>query len=210
MKHDQVQGLLLRIELTDVSPPIWRQVCVPQDLSLGDLHTVIQIAMGWQNCHLHTFILNGERIGMPDEEFPEVRDEQEVFVDDIFTQKGTTLTYEYDFGDTWEHRIICEGPARPTDEALTVLDGQRACPPEDCGGVPGYGHLLECLSDPQHEEYEDMTEWLGGPFDPEALDLEEANAVLHEASYEFGPLESEALDDFPDLDGFDKGPSGSA
>jgi hypothetical protein len=196
MKHDQMQGLLLRIELQGIAPPIWRQVCVPRDLSLGDLHTVIQIAMGWQNCHLHTFVHQGERIGMPDEESPDIRDEEEISADDIFSKKGTTLMYEYDFGDGWEHRISCEGPALPTDEPLSILGGQRACPPEDCGGVPGYYHLLECLSDPKHPEYEDMTEWLGGAFDPEALDLEEANAILFEVQDGFGPLESEAFDEF--------------
>lgn len=196
MKNDQIQGLLLRIELLTIDPPIWRQVCVPQDLSLGDLHTVIQIAMGWQNCHLHNFVLQGERIGMPDEEFPDIRDEQEVFVDDVFSHEGASLTYEYDFGDGWQHRITCQGPASAKDEPLTVVDGQRACPPEDCGGVPGYYHLLECLSDPNHLEHEDMADWLGGDFDAEALDLEEANALLYEARDEFGPLESEEFDAF--------------
>ena len=199
MKREQMQGLLLRIELQGINPPIWRQVCVPQDLSLGDLHTVIQIAMGWQNCHLHTFILKGERIGMPDEEFPEIRDEEEVFVDDVFTGKGATLMYEYDFGDGWEHRISCQGPATPEHEPVSILGGQRACPPEDCGGVPGYDHLLECLSDPNHPEYLDITDWLGGPFDPEALDLEEANAVLDEVQDVFGPVESEPFDGFGEL-----------
>jgi len=204
MKHDQMQGLLLRIELQDIDPPIWRQVCVPPDLSLGDLHTVIQIAMGWQNCHLHTFVHQGERIGMPDEESPDIRDEEEVSADDIFSKKGATLMYEYDFGDGLEHRISCEGPALTTDEPLSILGGQRACPPENCGGVPGYYHLLECLSDSNHEEYEDMTDWLGGAFDPEALDLEEASAILFEIQDDFGSQESEAFDGFEEL------PPGSA
>ena len=58
------------------------------------------------------------------------------------------------------------------------LAGKRACPPEDCGGIWGYAQLLETLQDPDDPEHEDMLEWVGEEFDPEAFDLEEINEEL--------------------------------
>ena len=84
------------------------------------------------------------------------------------------------FGDGWEHQIEVEKvlPAEPGKRYPLGLAGKRACPPEDCGGMPGYEHLLEVLRDPKNEEYEEMREWIQEDFDPEAFDLDEINRAL--------------------------------
>ena len=89
-----------------------------------------------------------------------------------FTRPGAAIQYDYDFGDGWEHDVVLEAIAPRQKERRYPLcvDGARACPPEDCGGVPGYEDLLEVMSDPDHEEYDERLEWLGGRFDPEKFD----------------------------------------
>ena len=176
-------GFVIRIELAYIEPAIWRQVAIPSDLTLEGLHHVIQIAMGWTDSHLHQFYHQNRYYGIPFEDFIDESDrlpEKDYTVDKFFKRKGSKLQYEYDFGDSWIHLIQCEKVIKGGDHAepLKVLDGKRACPPEDCGSFPGYFNLLEIISDPDHEEYEEMIEWLGDEFDPEAFDKEEANKIF--------------------------------
>ncbi len=175
-------GFVIRIELEYIEPAIWRLVAIPSDLTLEELHHVIQIAMGWTDSHLHQFFHQKNRYGIPDEDFgdDDTLPEEDFTVNEFFKRKGSKLEYEYDFGDSWVHQIKCEKVIKGGDNAeiLKVLDGKRACPPEDCGGFPGYFNLLEIISDPDHEEYENMIEWLGNEFDPEAFDIIEANELF--------------------------------
>jgi hypothetical protein len=178
----------LKIELEGASPPIWRRVLVPGQISLGRLHAVIQIAMGWDNSHLHRFAIGKQAYSDPAFELEEfsgvpVLDEDEALLTDVAPRAGKVIDYMYDFGDSWKHhikveKILKQGPAIGSD--VTCIDGARACPPEDCGGVWSYENMLEVLKDPKHEEHESIREWLGGEFDPEAFDLEETNKALHQ------------------------------
>ncbi|HAM59032.1 MAG TPA: hypothetical protein DCQ64_27905 [Candidatus Rokubacteria bacterium] len=86
-----------------------------------------------------------------------------------FTHPGAAAKYEYDFGDGWEHEITLEAtvPRQKGMRYPCCLGGERACPPEDCGGVGGYEDLMAVMRDPTHEEYESTLRWLGGRFDPE-------------------------------------------
>jgi hypothetical protein len=171
----------IKITLKHIRPPIWRRLQVPADIKLGKLHRVLQAAMGWYDAHLHAFRVGHETYGVPDREFidDETINERNVRLDRIAAE-GERLLYEYDFGDGWEHELLIENalPAEKGQRYPICLAGKRACPPEDCGGPPGYDHLLEVLRDPKHEEYEATREWLGGHFDPEAFDLEEVNQML--------------------------------
>mgnify|MGYP001557973450 CR=1 FL=1 len=170
----------IKVTLRHVAPPIWRRIEVPGDIKLGKLHDVIQIAMGWTDSHLHAYRIGSATYGTPNPDFPDdTQSERNVRLDQV-AGEGDTLIYEYDFGDGWEHTLKVEkiAPADPTAHYPRCTAGSRACPPEDCGGPPGYEHLLEALRDPKHEDHEQMREWIGGEFDPEAFDLGEVNQGL--------------------------------
>lgn len=173
-------GVRVRVELNGIQPSIWRRFCVPSDISLGELHHVVQIVMGWEGDHLHMFQHKGRQIGALDtEDLSEgMLDEDEIFLEDLFTETGASLTYLYDFGDEWVHTLTYEGPLQGGDDPMIVLDGERACPPEDCGGPLGYLNLLEAQDDPQHPEHKEIMEWLGEPIDPEEFDVEDINDIL--------------------------------
>lgn len=167
--------------LRDIEPTIWRRIQVPADYTFWDLHVAIQDAMGWQDYHLHVFRFydphtrDEVEIGIPDFEVARAEDTclagWEVPIKKHFAEPGDLSVYTYDFGDGWNHRITLEAVVRavPRKRYPVCTDGQRACPPEDCGGPMGYQGLLEIMRDPDHERYEDMLEWLGGRFDPEVF-----------------------------------------
>ncbi len=171
----------LRATLLDIKPEIWRSIVIPADFTLGELHTAIQISMGWSDSHLHRFELGNrafEAIHDGFEPEPRVEDENAILLDSLGLSKGDSLFYEYDFGDGWRHEISVEA-ILDSDALFPLLEnGARACPPEDSGGPFAYIELLEILSDPDHEEYESMTEWLGGFFDSEAFDAQAINKRL--------------------------------
>ncbi len=52
----------LHVTLLHIDPPIWRRLRVPGELSLAELHRVLQISMGWTESHLHQFEL-GNGVG---------------------------------------------------------------------------------------------------------------------------------------------------
>lgn len=176
--------LTLKITLCDYEPAIWRRFQIAGDMTLGDLHNAIQIVMGWENHHLHDFEQGKKRYSRPDpEDFaydPPPIDEDEVTIGQVLKRRKQVLTYIYDMGDSWRHRVQVEdiaGP-NPNQHYPNCLDGAYACPPEDCGGPWGYQSMLEALADPAHEEHETFVEWIGSDFDTEAFDLDEINKVL--------------------------------
>lgn len=159
---------VLTIKL-EVEPPVVRRVRVPEAATLGTLHDVIQIAMGWGNEHLHAFSI-GKRSYDDDEDDFSLAD---------VLKKGDKFKYEYDFGDSWRHTITVTSVGEEVPgPAFVCLSGKRACPPEDCGGASGYEDLLEVLADPAHPEYEDRLEWVEDGFDPAAFDLDDVNRRL--------------------------------
>lgn len=189
-KNSPVLGFVLRIELQDVRQEIWRRLVVPANTSLEKLHLMIQISMGWQDSHMHQYHYNHQCYlqSTPfddDEEQNGTLKEADYSLDDFFTEIPCGFIYEYDFGDSWCHRITFENVilASTADKTLFLphaylLDGKNACPPEDCGGAPGFEHLLEVINDPTHEEYEEMIDWLGKKYHPEKWNSKAANKKL--------------------------------
>ena len=182
----------LRVELQDLTPPIWRTVLVPNGASLKDLHDIIQRAFEWDNSHMHRF-QKGGRNGTsysspsPFESYPgENRDvdENTVALSEVFKRKGSKLEYTYDFGDSWRHLVTLEKTLSPKDagEFPRCTDGQRMAPEEDCGGAWGWINLLDAVNDPAHPEHEDRMDWMGmeegETLDPEKFDLAEINERL--------------------------------
>jgi Plasmid pRiA4b ORF-3-like protein len=174
-------ALQLLVSLVDVTPTVWRRLLVPGEVTLSTLHLMIQAAMGWEDYHLHAFEIEGERYGVsdPEEDDEDVIDEASVVLSDL-ARGQTRFIYEYDFGDFWRHEVVVESvePVPMILKFAVCVDGQRACPPEDCGGTHGYRGLLEAIGDPSQEAPQDCLDWAGRPFDPDAFELSIINANL--------------------------------
>ena len=177
-----IRAVQLKVTLKGIQPPIWRRLVVANNYSLGDLHWVIQIAMGWDNDHMHAF-----SIGKVAYACPETADyggelcDEDFSLQQVIKRPGQRFTYEYDFGDGWRHEILVE-KIEPADSQTLLphcLKGARACPREDCGGVGGYEAMLEAKLHPTEER---LSYW-GDPswvleFDPEHFDLAAVNKRL--------------------------------
>lgn len=170
----------LKISLDYLEPEIWRRLLVPGDCTLSKLHDLFQAAMGWQDCHLHSFTIQDRRYGVANPDWDDdALDERRSRLTQIVAA-GDNFTYEYDFGDSWTHDVVVESIARNVEplKHAVCLEGARACPPEDCGGFPGFERLREALADPDHEEHDELTDWVGGGYDPAAFDLVATNSTL--------------------------------
>ncbi|NIA08677.1 MAG: plasmid pRiA4b ORF-3 family protein [Nitrospiraceae bacterium] len=170
----------IKVTLVGSKPPIWRRLIVKDNIRLDQLHSVLQVAMGWDNYHLHQYRVGMSYIGIPDPDFDmDLTDERKVYLQDIISSPKDSFIYEYDFGDSWEHKIVLE-KVLPLDssESPIIIKGKRACPPEDCGGIWGYSDFLEAIRNPKHRDHESMLEWIGGKFDPDAFDIKSINRGL--------------------------------
>jgi hypothetical protein len=173
------QAVQLTITLRHITPPIWRRIVVPASLTLRELHAVIQTAMGWEDYHLHLFEIDGVLYGDIEDFQGQPLGEEDTFTVGQTATAVTEFRYEYDFGDSWEHDVVVDHIVDSVGEDTPrLVDGARACPPEDCGGWPGYDELVEVLADPTHEEYAGRIGWLGGGWDPDAFDLAATNDIL--------------------------------
>ena len=168
-----------KITLKGIKPALWRRIEVPETYSFWDLHVAVQDAMGWKDCHLHDFTMPNphthkkERIGIPDEDFDlEFLPGWELKMSDYFSLKNSAAIYKYDYGDNWVHTVKLEKifPRLKETKYPRCIDGERACPPEDCGGIYGYQDFLEAIMDPAHEQHEDLLVWAGSDFEPESFD----------------------------------------
>ena len=173
-----------KVNLKESHPSIWRRIQVP-DCTLGELHEVLQVVMGWEDCHLHQFIVRGEYYGRPDPQGKdwdiEIEDEEKISISQIAkTGRKVRFIYEYDFGDSWQHEILLEKILEPEPSVTypRCIEGARACPPEDVGGIWGYGDFLVAISDPNHESHAQMVEWFGRRFNPEKFSVDNVNKEL--------------------------------
>jgi len=174
----------LKVTLKDSKPPIWRRLQVPGSITLLKLHRVLQVAMGWEDYHLHSFVANGLSYGTTDPDFPPLGtgtvEEQGVKLCQIAPDVGARFVYNYDFGDSWHHQVAVEKllPAQAGAAYPVCIAGKRACPPEDVGGIWSYDDFLDVIRNPSHPEHDELLEWAGGDFDPERFDLEAVNSAL--------------------------------
>lgn len=172
--------VLLKVTLNDIRPAIWRRLVLPGATSLSELHFILQAAMGWDGGHLHAFEIAGLQYGDPDD-MEDAENEQRMTIDGLVRLGVSRFVYTYDFGDNWEHALLIEKKQPPADapSVPTCLAGARNCPPEDCGGAPGYDELLAALAAPNTPESRETLEMTGGgDFDPEEFSVEKINARM--------------------------------
>lgn len=175
-------SFMIKVTLLDTEPAVWRRVEVPARFTLHKLHAVVQLAMGWENAHLYEFELRKQRFGPPEPDWGGGRtlDDRRVTLSALGLKPRQKFRYLYDMGDSWRHEILVEQrvSAAAASVCARCVDGERACPPEDCGGAGGYEELVEAISDPEHEQHEERLEWAGGSFDAAAFDREKVDAAL--------------------------------
>ena len=181
-------ALQFRIQLVPITNPlVWRRIVVPEQFSFWRFHLVIQEAFGWWNAHLFQFSPEGWRSEKPigikgDWDEADTQDCKKIKLSQIFKEPGQTYIYIYDFGDNWEHQLTLENITPEKATKADVLEGEGRCPPEDCGGWPGYENLKEILANPKHPEYYEMRDWLNlGPrqkWNPASFDLKKTKAAV--------------------------------
>jgi hypothetical protein len=177
----------LRVTLRHVEPAVWRRLEVPAGSTFEALHRYLNTAMGWLDYHLHDFHVGQRRIAAYDadweSEWP-CENEDGVVLGDVLAEGARAFIYRYDFGDDWEHLVEVEhvGPAEPHVFTPRCLEAVGACPPEDCGGAPGYLRLLDALADPEDPDRAELLEWLGGTFDPARVDVDGIDRLLRLAA----------------------------
>lgn len=178
---DKAAVYRIKITLQDTDPVIWRRI-ETKDVTLEKLHEVIQTAMGWTNSHLHQFEIAGTRYMHPrfmmgDFDDMGAIDYSGIRISDLVSQHGSKLRmgYEYDFGDGWQHAVVLEKVTESETGAKypRCIDGARACPPEDVGGVYGFADYVAAITNPHHSEHDELLEW-NGPFDPAQFDAAKA------------------------------------
>jgi len=176
---------VLKVTLEEIKPPIWRRFQIPGDYTLGDLHEALQIIMGWQDSHLHSFFVGGIEYSDPafTGDWSEFKDEDHFTLEKLLPGKGFRFRYVYDFGDNWNHIITVEAAISveqlPEEERKSIicLKGKRACPPEDCGSVGGYYALLDAIRDPEDPENQELLDWADN-YDPDWFNIEDVNLHL--------------------------------
>ncbi|MBF0551400.1 MAG: plasmid pRiA4b ORF-3 family protein [Deltaproteobacteria bacterium] len=180
---DVVNIYRLKVTLQDSKPPIWRRFEVLGNITLRRLHKILQIVMGWDDYHLHQFIVGYTHYGEPDPDYDtddlQMKNDKSSRLYAVVPREKATFLYEYDFGDSWIHEILVEKilPREEGKDYPVCLAGKRACPPENVGGIWRYGEYLEAFHDRDHPEHEQVLAWRG-LFDPEVLDLAGVNVKL--------------------------------
>ncbi len=194
---------ILRVELVDIEPLIWRRVAVRTTTNLQTLHRIIQAAMGWLDYHLWEFEADDVRYGVPNPEDAAwgrvVHRASATKLAKLLKDRPAAFGYTYDMGDNWEHRVIVERLQAADPDTLypVFLGGERRCPPEDCGSVPGYYDFLDAISEPDKgkgsRKKREMLTWYGRPYDPDSIDEEQVRAAIAQIAKAARPRKAPAV-----------------
>lgn len=172
--------LQLKVEIKHTSPTIWRRIVVEDSASFYQLHHIIQIAFGWENSHLYEFRAGDLLLANPelmDED--EVTDDKTISLSQVFSAEGDQVKYTYDFGDYWEHLITFEQTSDLSYYPI-CLGGEWNGPPEDCGGIPGYEHLLKMMNDKGYVDLQTVfNDHERSRFFPDLVELDKINSQLY-------------------------------
>ena len=162
----------LRVEIEEVEPAVVRRLEVPLDTRLDKLNVILQVAIGWQNCHPYEFRHGDTVYGLvsSQNEVNPLPAEKSTLADLI--KLGSTFDYDYVFGDDWQHTLTVEqvSPPEPGVSYPRLLVAEGRCPPADIGGPEGYETYLRALADPAHLHHDGMVDWDDPDFDPHQVD----------------------------------------
>lgn len=186
VEKSAIRKLTIHVNLMGTEPEVYRDIEVPSNLKLTSLAGVILVAMGWDEDHLHQFVKLGKKQQFYATSLQEIDrmmdgslDGSEYCIGDLLTRVGSKIAFEYDYGDSWIHSLTLTAREKPNGELkVKLLDGKRACPPDDCGGIPGYMYLCEVMKDMTSEDAMERIEWLGSKYDPEFFPLESAKSKV--------------------------------
>jgi Plasmid pRiA4b ORF-3-like protein len=178
----------LKLTVTGSKPSIWRRIQLPENTPLVKVHKILQIAMAWEDYHLHQFQQGKTIYAIPspdDVDFgfgPKPINERKVDLNSLVSAVKDHFVYNYDFGDDWELKLVLESIIEPEEKTFypRCIAGARNAPPEDSGGIWGYHEYCQAIRDPQHPQHEELLQWRG-PFDPEHFSLDEINQELRHA-----------------------------
>src|SRR5690349_10210979 len=158
------QVFQFKISLLGIEPPIWRRIQISDLCTFWSLHVAIQDAMGWEDYHLHEFIVRDSvsskelHMGIPDEE-DEIYDLEYLpgweYKVKHYLEQNPFILYIYDFGDNWQHRIEFEGlhDKMAGEKYPRCIDGERHCPPEDVGSTSGYKEFFNSIKNKKHPNH---------------------------------------------------------
>jgi len=174
----------LKVTLRGLRPPIWRRIEVASDVTLAELSSLLEAAMGWFGGHLHGFDVDGviyQPSPLDGPSFVDTRNEADHRLSEVLPTIKSKMRWDYDFGDGWQHNVVVEAiePADDTVDYPRCIGGRRACPPEDCGGVWGFGDLLDAIDDPAHPRHDELNDWLPLGYDPTHFDADEVTEDMH-------------------------------
>lgn len=182
----------LRIELMQSKPLVWRELEVPSNICLTSLAQAILLAMGWDEDHLHQFITitsnrkyyaTSSNVPLTDLDNMN-KDGSRYAASHLLHEAGNRVIFEYDYGDSWHHAVTLIGVAdyaEGEEKAVRLTNGAYACPPDDCGGIGRYNHLVRLIQEkPKAGELLDFYEWMGCKWDVEYFPLDLAAAAVDE------------------------------
>jgi hypothetical protein len=173
--------ICLRLVIAAAQPRVWRRLLVRETMWLSRLHDSIQIAFDWFDYQTHVFALDDLKFGNPlKRDDLVVEDDRDVTLADLNLAHRDKMTYDYNFGDVWRVDIRVEKTSAAVKGAQypTCIAGERAGPPEDCGGVEAFHDMLACLKEPTSDLGKEWTGWLGPEFDAGVCDLDKVNEAL--------------------------------
>jgi Plasmid pRiA4b ORF-3-like protein len=173
--------LSLHLQIVGCRPPVWRRLLVKESMWLSRLHDSVQLLFDWFDYQTHTFSFGELRFGNPlKQEGRMVEDDRDVTLAELDLEQHPRFTYVYNFDEGWRVEIAVEKPPAPKKGARypRIAAGERAGPPEDCGGPEAYHDMLASLKEPETDLGREWREWVGTDYDPEACDLEKLNQAL--------------------------------
>ncbi len=174
----EITAYQCKITLVTVTPLVWRRFVVLSNMSLNNLSWSLNEIMGWNSSHLYLFDIAGEEYGPEDpDDYCEWENDKKIKIRDLVAKGIESFKYKYDFGDDWNHEVLIEKEiqAEPKKRYPFCLEGENACPPEDCGGPYRFALFKEAMANSRHPEHQEFSHWYGRAYDPSHFDPQFTN-----------------------------------